>query len=161
MDEGKILLVNLAKGKIGEDAAALLGALLVTKLGLAGLSRADALESNRRDFYLYLDEFQNFATSSLANMLSELRKYRVSMVLAHQYLSQLDPAVRDAILGNAGTIISFRLGLSDAEILAKEFYPTFSAKDLINLPNYHIYLRLMIDGVVSPGFSGETLDFYN
>jgi len=157
MDEGKILLVNLAKGKIGADASALLGALLVTKIGLAGLSRADAQEESRRDFYLYLDEFQNLATLSLANMLSELRKYRVNMILSHQYLSQLDPQVRDAILGNTGTIISFRLGLTDAEMLAGEFYPFFSARDLINLPNYHVYLKLMINGVVSQPFSGETL----
>jgi hypothetical protein len=112
---------------------------------------------SRRDFYLYLDEFQNLATLSLANMLSELRKYHVNMILSHQYLSQLDPQVRDAILGNTGTIVSFRLGLTDAEILAGEFYPFFSARDLINLPNYHIYVRLMIDGVVSQPFSGETL----
>jgi len=157
MDEEKILLVNLAKGKIGVDASALLGALLVSKIGLAGLSRADIKEERRRDFYLYLDEFQNLATLSLANMLSELRKYRVNMILSHQYLSQLDPQVRDAILGNTGTIISFRLGLTDAEILAGEFYPFFSAKDLINLPNYHIYLKLMIDGVVSQPFSGATV----
>jgi Type IV secretion-system coupling protein DNA-binding domain len=157
MDEGKILLVNLAKGKIGADASALLGALLVTKIGLAGLSRADVHEEKRRDFYLYLDEFQSLATLSLANMLSELRKYRVNMILSHQYLSQLDPQVKDAILGNTGTIISFRLGLTDAEMLAGEFYPFFSARDLINLPNYHIYLKLMIDGVVSQPFSAETL----
>jgi len=157
MDKGKILLVNLAKGKIGADASYLLGALLVTKIGLAGLSRADVPEETRRDFYLYLDEFQNLATLSLANMLSELRKYRVNMVLSHQYLSQLDPQVKDAILGNTGTIISFRLGLTDAEMLAGEFYPFFSARDLINLPNYHIYLRLMIDGVVSQPFSAGTL----
>src|SRR5439155_25189008 len=115
MDEGKILLVNLAKGKIGADASALLGALLVTKIGLAGLSRADIPEENRRDFYLYIDEFQNFATLSLANMLSELRKYRTNMILSHQFQGQLDPQVRDAILGNVGTIISFRLGLTAAE----------------------------------------------
>ncbi|MEX0805373.1 MAG: TraM recognition domain-containing protein [Candidatus Binatia bacterium] len=135
----------------------MLGALLVTKIGLAGLSRADVPEETRRDFYFYLDEFQNFATLSLANMLSELRKYRINMILAHQYLSQLDPQVKDAVLGNVGTIISFRLGLTDAEMLSGEFYPFFSASDLINLPNYHIYLRLMIDGVVSQPFSGETL----
>lgn len=158
MDDGKILLVNLAKGKIGADASALLGALLVTKIGLAGLSRADVPEETRRDFYLYMDEFQNFSTLSLANMLSELRKYRINMILAHQYLSQLDPQVKDAVLGNVGTIISFRLGLVDAELLAGEFYPFFSAKDLVNLPNYHIYLRLMIDGVISQPFSGETIE---
>src|SRR5438067_11273413 len=105
-----------------------------------------------------MDEFQNFATLSLANMLSELRKYRINMILAHQYLSQLDPQMRDSILGNVETIISFRLGLTDAEMLAGEFYPFFAARDLINLPNYHVYLRLMIDGVVSQPFSGETFE---
>jgi hypothetical protein len=156
MDERKILLVNLAKGKIGEDVATLLGALLVASLGVAALSRAEEKESRREDFFLYLDEFQNFATLSLANMLSELRKYRVGLILAHQYLSQIDPAVRDAIIGNAGTIISFRLGLADAEILGKEFYPEFSMHDLVSLPNFHVYLKLMIDGAVSRSFSAET-----
>jgi hypothetical protein len=157
MDHGKILLVNLAKGKIGGDSAALLGALLVARVGLAAVSRADVPEAERRDFYLYLDEFQSFTTLSLANMLSELRKYRVGMILAHQYLSQLDLQVRDAILGNVGTIITFRVGLTDAEILEKEFRPEFSALDLISLPNYHVYLRLMVDGVVSKPFSAKTL----
>jgi len=157
MDEGHILLVNLAKGKIGEDSAALLGALLVSRIGLTGLSRADVPESERRDFYLYLDEFQSFTTLSLANMMSELRKYRVDLVLAHQYLSQLDLQVRDAILGNAGTIISFRLGLADAEILSKEFWPEFSAEDLIRLPNYNVYMKLMVGGAVTRPFSAETL----
>jgi type IV secretory pathway TraG/TraD family ATPase VirD4 len=157
MDEGKILLVNLAKGRIGEDSAALLGAMLVAKIGLTALGRVDTAENERRDFYLYLDEFQTFTTLSLANMLSELRKYRVNMILAHQYLSQLEPEVRDAILGNVGTIISFRLGFADAELLAKEFYPTFTTHDLIGLPNYHIYLKMMIDGKVSSPFSAETI----
>ena len=157
MDEGKILLVNLAKGKIGEDTATLLGALLVTRVGLAALSRADVPEENRKDFYLYLDEFQNFTTLSLATMLSELRKYRVNMIFAHQYLSQLDLQVRDAILGNVGTLISFRLGVSDAELLEKEFYPEFSIKDLINLPNYQVYLKLMINGMISAPFSAQTI----
>ena len=157
MDEGKILLVNLAKGKIGEDTAALLGALIVSRIGLAGLSRANIAEENRRDFYVYLDEFQSFTTLSLANMLSELRKYRVNMILAHQFLSQLDLQVRDAILGNVGTIISFRVGAADAEILEKEFYPEFTATDLTRLPNYQIYLKLMVDGEVSSPFSAETM----
>src|SRR5437867_5575571 len=161
MDEGKILLVNLAKGKIGEDVAALLGAMLVSKAGLAALSRSDTPEVKRRDFYLYLDEFQSFTTLSLANMLSELRKYRVGMILAHQYLSQLDLQVRDAILGNVGTMIAFRLGLADAEILENEFQPEISALDLISLPNYHIYIKLMIDGVSSRAFSAETLKIYH
>lgn len=157
MDGGKILLVNLAKGRIGEDAAALLGALLVSAMGWAALSRADEPEEQRKDFYLYLDEFQNYTTLSLANMLSELRKYRLSLVLAHQYLTQLDLPVRDAILGNAGTLIAFRVGAADAEVLEKEFRPPFTARDLVNLPNRHIYLRLMVDGVVSQPFSAETV----
>lgn len=157
MDNGKILLVNLAKGRIGEDTAMLLGALLVTRIGLAALSRSDVAEDNRRDFHLYLDEFHNFTTLSLATMLSELRKYRVNMIFAHQYMSQLDLQVRDAILGNVSTIISFRVGVNDAEILAKEFYPEFSVKDLLTLSNYQIYLKMMINGMVSEPFSAETI----
>jgi hypothetical protein len=157
MDEGKILLVNLAKGKIGEDTSSLLGAMLVTKIGLAALSRAELAETERRDFYLYADEFPSFTTTSFAGMLSEMRKYRVGLVLAHQYIEQLDEAERGAVLGNVGTVIAFRVGLSDAEVFEKEFYPEFAASDLVNLPNYHIYLRLMIDGVVSKPFSAVTL----
>ena len=157
MDKSRILLVDLAKGKIGEDSAGLLGALLVSRIGLAALSRGDVVEQSRRDFFVYLDEFQSFTTLSLANMLSELRKYRVGLVLAHRYLSQLDLQVRDAILGNVGTLTSFRLGLFDAEILENEFKPEISAVDLISLPNYHIYLKVMIDGKVSRPFSAETV----
>jgi Type IV secretory pathway, VirD4 components len=157
MDEGKILLVNLAKGKIGEDTGSLLGALLLTSLSLAALSRAELSERERKDFHIYLDEFQTFTTLSLATMLSELRKYHVGMVLAHQYLSQLEDKVRDAILGNAGTIIAFRLGAEDAQALEQEFSPEFSALDLMSLPNYRIYLKLMIEGTVSRPFSAETL----
>src|SRR2546426_527665 len=157
MDEGKILLVNLAKGKIGEDTAALLGAMLVTKIGLAALSRAELPEDERRDFYLYADEFPTFTTNSFAGMLSEMRKYRLGLVLAHQYLSQVEEATRDAILGNAGTVISFRIGLTDALLLEKEFYPEFRASDFVSLPNYHLYLKLMIDGVVSKPFSAVTV----
>lgn len=157
MDKGKILLVNLAKGKIGADTSTLLGALLVSRLGLAALSRADQPEEERRDFYLYLDEFHNFTTLSLAGMLSELRKYRLNLILAHQYLAQLDERVLQAILGNVGTIISFRIGPSDSEIITQELAPEFSATDLLNLPNYHVYLKLMIDGRVSSPFSATTL----
>ncbi len=153
----RILIVNLAKGQLGEDVAALLGALLVSHIGSAGLSRANRPEAMRRDFFLYLDEFHAFTTQSLAGMLSELRKYRVGLVLAHQYLAQIDPVVLEAILGNVGTVISFRLGPSDAEILGREFHPMFSVGDLANLPNHAIYLRLMIDGAVSPPFSAETV----
>ena len=158
MDEGRVLLVNLAKGKIGEDAAGLMGALLVSSIGLAALSRADVPEAERRDFFVYLDEFQSFTTLGLATMLSELRKYRVSLVLAHQYLTQLDEKVLDAVLGNAATIIAFRVGGEDAEVLEKEFFPQFRAADLSSLPNYNIYLKLMVRGAVSRPFSGETLE---
>src|SRR3989449_1428546 len=156
MDEGKILLVNLAKGKIGEDTSSLLGAMLVTKISLAALSRAELAEADRRDFYLYADEFPTFTTTSFAGMRSEMRKYHVGLVLAHQYIEQLDETLRGAILGHRGKTIAFRVGLSDAEVLEKEFYPEFATSDLVNLPNYHIYLKLMIDGVVSKPFSAVT-----
>jgi len=136
----------------------MLGAMLVSRVSLAALSRTHVPEENRRDFYVYLDEFQSFTTLSLANMLSELRKYRIGMILAHQYLSQLDPQIRDAILGNVGTMISFRLGLADAEILESEFRPEVAAVDFIGLPNYNVYVKLMIDGVAMRAFSAETLD---
>jgi hypothetical protein len=157
MDEGGILLVNLAKGRIGEDSSSLLGALLVTTIGLAALSRADVPERERRHFILYIDEFQSFTTLAMANMLSELRKYGVGLTLAHQHLHQLEPDIRHAILGNTGTLISFRVGAEDAPFLAREFQPKFDTLDLLNLPNYHIYLKLMIDGVPSQPFSAETL----
>jgi len=157
MDSGKILLVNLAKGKIGEDTSMLLGSLLVTKIEQAALSRADTPEEKRRDFYVYIDEFHTFTTNSFADMLPALRKYRVSLILAHQYLEQIDDKIVAAIFGNAGTIITFRVGARDAEYLAREFYPDFGVEDFVNLPAYHIYLRLMIDGVVSNPFSAVTL----
>jgi len=157
IDQQKILLVNLAKGIIGEDTASLLGSLIVARFGLAAMSRADMTEERRRDFFLYVDEFHNFMTLSLAEMLSELRKYRLNLVLAHQYLAQLTPQMREAIFGNVGTIISFRIGALDAELVAKEFYPEISEADLTNLPNYQIYLKLMIDGVPSRPFSATTL----
>lgn len=157
MDEGKVLLVNLAKGKIGEDSAGLLGAMLVTTLGLAAYTRQEVPPSERRDFWCYLDEFQSFTTLSVANMLSELRKYHFGMILAHQYLHQLDDDVRHAVLGNVGTLISFRLGAKDAPLIAREFAPKFEMVDLLNLPNYDIYLKLMIDGTPSRPFSATTL----
>jgi hypothetical protein len=151
------LLVNLAKGKLGEGPSALLGSLLVSQIGSVGLSRADMPEVARRDFYVYLDEFHTFTTLSLAAMLSELRKYRVNLILANQYLSQIDRQILDAVLGNVGTVISFRLGPADAAFISKEFSPKLDAFDFMNLPNYSIYLRLMIDGTVSPPFSAVTL----
>lgn len=157
MDERKILLVNLAKGRMGGDASALLGALLVASIGWTAFGRADLPESNRPDFFVYLDEFHTFTTLSLADMLSELRKYRVGLILAHQYTAQLEPPVRDAVFGNVGTLISFRVGPEDARLLAKEFDPVFSELDLITLPNHRMYLKLMIDGVPSKPFSAETL----
>jgi hypothetical protein len=157
MDEGKLLIVNLAKGRIGEDNCSLLGAMIVTKIQLAAMSRANVPEKQRRTFYLYVDEFHNFLTLSFADILAEARKYGLNLVLAHQYLEQLDDKLRAAVLGNAGTIISFRVGVEDAKLLAGEFYPTFGQTDLVNLPNYHIYLKLLIDGAPSKPFSAVTL----
>lgn len=157
MDEGKILIVNLAKGKIGEDNCSLLGAMMVTKIWLSALSRADLPENKRKPFYLYVDEIHNFLTLSFADILSEARKYGLNLTLAHQYIDQLDENIRKAIFGNIGTIISFRVGIDDAEHLSKQFYPVFNQNDLINLPNYHIYLKLMIDGATSQPFSAITL----
>ncbi|HOK35251.1 MAG TPA: type IV secretion system DNA-binding domain-containing protein [Candidatus Pacearchaeota archaeon] len=157
MDEEKILILNLSKGRIGEDPSRLLGALLITKLQLAAMSRIDIPEEERKDFFLYVDEFQNFATESFATILSEARKYRLSLILAHQYISQLEETVRDAVFGNIGTIVSFRVGAADAEFLEKEFKPEFYLHDLVNLPKYNIYLKLMVDGITSRPFSAETL----
>lgn len=157
MDRGQILLVNLAKGQIGDDSAALLGGLFVTALGLAAYSRADLPEAERLPFFVYVDEFQNFTTLALANMLSELRKYRVGMVLAHQYLHQLEPDIRHAVLGNAGTLACFRVGPEDASFLAHEFTPYLDAVELMNLPNYEMYLKLMRDGAPLKPFSATTV----
>jgi type IV secretory pathway TraG/TraD family ATPase VirD4 len=157
MDEGKILIVNLSKGKIGEDNCALLGAMIVTEIQLAALSRADMPENKRKAFYLFVDEIHNFLTLSFADILSECRKYGLNLTLAHQYIEQLDEKMRAAIFGNVGTIISFRVGVTDAQYIAREFYPVFKETDLVNLPNHHIYLKLMIDGVTSEAFSAVTL----
>jgi type IV secretory pathway TraG/TraD family ATPase VirD4 len=158
MDQGKVLLVNLAKGHIGEDSSSLLGALLVTTIGLAAFSRADTPPAERRDFFVYIDEFQSFTTLALANMFSEMRKYRVGFTVAHQYLNQLEPDVRHAVLGNTGSIISFRVGVEDAPYLVREFHERFAEVDLLQLPNYRIYLKLMIDGTPSKPFSAVTLE---
>lgn len=157
MDEKKILIVNLAKGKIGEDNCALLGAMLVTRMQLAAVSRANLPESRRDSFYLYVDEMHNFITLSFADVLSEARKYGLSLTLAHQYIEQLDNEIRAAVFGNVGTMIAFRLGAKDARYLAREFNPVFNETDIITLPNYRIYLKLMIDGVTSKAFSADTL----
>lgn len=157
MDEGNILIMNLSKGRIGEDNSALLGAMMITKIQLAAMSRVDISESERRDFYLYIDEFQNFSTDSFANILSEARKYRLNLIMAHQYIEQLGDVVKAAVFGNVGTLIAFRVGANDAEDLVKEFTPTFSEEDLVNLPKYEMYLRLMIDGITSNPFSAKGL----
>jgi len=157
MDEGKILIMNLSKGKIGEDSSRLLGALLVTKLQLAAMSRVDISEKERKDFILYIDEFQNFSTDSFANILSEARKYRLSLVLAHQYIAQMEEKVRDAVFGNVGTMITFRIGADDAEFLEKEFSPEYFIEDMVNLSKQNIVVKLMIDGITSRPFSAETL----
>lgn len=155
MDAGDVLIANLSKGQLGEDSALVLGGLIASTIGLAAFSRAESSPASRRPFFLYMDEFQNFTTLMIANMMSELRKYGVGLVLAHQYMHQLDPDIRHAVLGNAATIISFRVGPEDAAILAKEFQPTFEIEDLLNLPNYRTYLKLMIDGTLSRPFSSS------
>jgi hypothetical protein len=161
MDNQKILIVNLSKGRIGEDAMRLLGGMIVTKIQLAAMERVNMFEEQRKDFYLHVDEFQNFVTESFANILSEARKYRLNLTLAHQYISQLifdsNTTVRDAVFGNVGTIIAFRVGAEDAEFLEKEFEPVFLINDLVNLSKYNIYLKLMIDGIAGDAFSATTL----
>jgi hypothetical protein len=157
MDEGKVLIANLAKGRIGEDSSSLLGGLLVTTLGLAAYTRVDTPAHRRRDFFIYIDEFQSFTTLALANMLSELRKYRISFAIAHQFLHQLTPEIRHAVLGNVGTFISFRVGPEDASYVVREFQSVFEQEDVINLENHRIYLKLLIDGMPSWPFSARTL----
>ncbi|MCA9734955.1 MAG: hypothetical protein H6696_14940 [Deferribacteres bacterium] len=156
VDEGKILIANLSKGQIGEDAMTLLGSLLITKFQLAALQRATITESERKDFYLYIDECQNFMTENSASLFAEMRKYRLNLILANQHLGQLDQAIQQSILGNVGTLISFRVGPLDAELLQEEFFPALRKKDLLKLCQYHVALKLMIDGVTSEGFTART-----
>ena len=157
MDEGKVLLVNVSKGQLGEDSSHLLGALILSTLALAALSRAETQE--RRPFFIHVDEFQAFTTMMIVNMLPEIRKSGVGLTMAHQYLNQLDPDIRSAVLGNAGTLISFRVGAEDAPFLTREFQPRIGVEDLLCLPNHGIYLKLMIDGTPSRPFSGQTCLF--
>ncbi|KKU13933.1 MAG: hypothetical protein UX17_C0005G0009 [Parcubacteria group bacterium GW2011_GWC2_45_7] len=161
MDSGKIFIMDLSKGRLGEDTSRLLGGMIITKMQLAAMERVDIPELERRDFYLYVDEFQNFATESFANILSEARKYRLDLIVAHQYIGQLvtdaSTKMRDAIFGNVGTIVMFRIGAEDAEFVAKEFAPQFIEEDMVNLTKYDIYLKLMIDGVTSNPFSAQTM----
>ncbi len=157
MDNNKILIMNLSKGRIGEDNSALLGAMMITKIQLAAMSRVNVSEEERKDFYLYIDEFQEFSTESFASILAEARKYRLNLIMSHQYIEQLPDAVKAAIFGNIGTLISFRVGATDAEELVKEFAPAFTEEDLVNIPKYEMYLKLMIEGVASDPFSARGL----
>lgn len=157
IDSGKVLLVNLAKGKIGEAPAMLFGGLLVTMLGLAGLSRADTPQKERRPFFMYLDEFQTFTTLALVNMLAELRKYGLGLVLANQFLDQIETEVRNAILGNVGTLLVFRVGAMDAEKLGKELWPKLDPYELTLLPNRMFWIRPLVHGQSTEAFTGETL----
>ncbi|MDB5163153.1 MAG: hypothetical protein JWN28_761 [Candidatus Saccharibacteria bacterium] len=158
MDEGKILIVNLSKGLIGEDNAAILGAFLVTKIQLAAMSRSDIPNiADRRPFYLYVDEFQNFATDSFATILSEARKYALNLTVANQYISQMTDTVRDAVFGNVGTMISFRVSADDSPILAKQFEPQFEAGDLLQMHNRHFIVNMVVGGEKTPAFSATTL----
>ena len=160
MDRKKILLVNLCKGKTGDVNAKLLGLIIVSKLTMAALSRADIPEEERNDFYLYIDEFQNFITDSIGIILSEARKYKLNLIIAHQYMGQLsqngENKIREAVLGNAGTMMAFRIGIEDAEILEKEFAPTFNAYDLVNIAKYTAYIKLLIENTASRPFNMQT-----
>jgi hypothetical protein len=160
MDNGQVLIINLSKGRVGEDNSTLLGAFLVTSIQQAAMTRADALEESRRDFHLYVDEFQNFTTGSFASVLSEARKFRLSLIVAHQYLSQLNEQTADAVWGNVGSIIAFQVGSDDAEVLAQQlckFPGQVTPENLTGLPKYTAYARLLIDGMPSNPFSIQTL----
>jgi len=157
MDEGKIFLANLSVGAIGEETSRLLGGLLITKFQLSAMSRVDVPEEKRKDFYLYIDEFQNFATESFINILSEARKYHLSLILAHQYLDQVPEEIIKAVFGNVGTFIVFRLGANDAEIFNKEFSYLVKINDLVNLPSYYVYVKLLVDGKPTNPFLAQTL----
>jgi len=158
MDEGKILLVNLSKGRLGDINSNLLGMIVVGKLTMGALSRVDQGQAARRDFFLYIDEFQNVTTDSISVILSEARKYRLNLIIAHQYIKQLAEKVRDAVFGNVGSLCAFRVGAEDAEALEKQLAPVFSASDLMELDNRCAYLKLLIDGRTSRPFNILTLD---
>ena len=160
MDEGQVLIVNLSKGRIGEDNATLLGAFLVTSIQQAAMTRADMPEGERRDFFLYVDEFQNFTTGSFASVLSEARKFRLSLIVAHQYLAQLNDETADAVWGNVGSIVAFQVGSDDAELIVQQlgkYRGQITPENLSGLPKYTAYSRLLIDGVPSSPFSLQTL----
>jgi len=156
MDEGKILLVNLSKGLVGEENSQFLGLLLIPKILSAAMARADMSIESRRDFFLYVDEFQNFATEDFAQILSEARKYRLNLTVANQYIAQLDEKIRDAVFGNVGTMASFKVGIDDAAYLQNWFSPIFDQDDLINLENIDTYIKLLVDGEYPAPFSMNT-----
>lgn len=156
MDTGKILIVNLSKGKMGEENSNFLGLVLVPKILAAAMSRADMPESQRRDFYLYVDEFQNFATETFATILSEARKYRLNLIVANQFIGQLQEDIKNAIFGNVGTLMTFRVGVTDANFLQHEFSPTFNENDLVNIEARHAYVKTMVSGEPVPPFSIDT-----
>ncbi|PIZ71882.1 hypothetical protein COY07_04130 [Candidatus Peregrinibacteria bacterium CG_4_10_14_0_2_um_filter_43_11] len=157
MDTGKIIIVNLSKGKIGEDNSSLLGSMLITKFQLDAMSRANIPEKERKDFYLYVDEFHNFATDAFATILSEARKYRLNLTMANQYISQMPDEVRDAVFGNVGTISCFQVGFDDAEYFSSQFSEEVLPNDIVDIPKYNNYTKLMIDGMPSKVFSVSTL----
>jgi len=156
IDSKKVFLVNLSKGRLGELNSSLLGLIITSKLSLAAFSRVDIPESERNDFYLYMDEFQNFATNTISTILSEARKYRLSLIISHQFIAQLPEGIRDAVFGNVGTIASFRVGAEDAKFLEKEFEPIFNSQDLMNIDNFNFYIKMMIDGQTSKPFNIKT-----
>lgn len=156
MDEGKIVLVNLSKGKIGEINARLLGMVIVGKILMAALSRVDTKEDERKDFYLYLDEFQNVTTNSISQILSEARKYRLVLILAHQFIGQLKEEISKAVFGNVGSLISFRVGTEDGEFLEKQFAPVFTANDLVNVDNFNCFARLLMNNELTKPFNMKT-----
>jgi len=161
MDSNKIILVNLSKGKIGEMNSNLIGMIVIGKLLFAAMSRVDIPEEERNDFYLYIDEFQNVITDSISIILSEARKYKLSLILAHQFIAQLtkggDTSVKDAIFGNVGTIISYRIGVEDAELISKQMAPVVSQYDLVNMPKYTCYIKLLIDNQNPPAFNFQPI----
>lgn len=157
MDSGKILLVNLSKGKIGDINANLLGMVIVGKILMAALSRVDTEQAARKDFNLYIDEFQNFTTESIATILSEARKYRLNLTIAHQFIGQLTDKIRDAVFGNVGSVVAFRVGAEDAEFLEKQFAPVFSKNDLLNIDNFNAYVKILVNGETAPSFNIKTL----
>ena len=158
MNEGKIVVLNMSKGKLGDDNAGLLGSMFITKIQQAALARAKVKEEERRDFYFYVDEFQNFATDAFSSILSEARKYHLDLTIAHQYIAQLPDEVKATAFGNVGSLIVFSVGGDDAAYLAKEFAPVFTPDDMINLNVREMYVKMSIDGKLSPPFSARTID---